>query len=237
MVLRQPASTHLLAQRIAREYRNEGATAPVSDFLAWRQTAGRGRAGRDWSSPAGGGVYATLIRPLPVDRFQTLPLLVATALCDALNVHLDGNCRLKWPNDLLIGGRKLGGVLIDVSSGANGLSGTAVISFGVNHTQDPGAPRATSLELEAPGRIALADLAAELVEAVDASLGGVAGADEIVDRYRRVSVHSPGETMRCRVGGDEIEGVFEGFDANGFLRLRVAGEERLLTAGEVGGHG
>ncbi len=238
-------STHLLGRRIANEYSQESAQPPKTDLLAWQQSAGHGREGRPWSSPPG-GVYATLVRSLAADTgLQTLPLLVATALCEALNAELAGRCRLKWPNDLLVGGRKLGGILIDVTSrGAvpseamltsppsGGAAGLAVISFGVNHG-DLNQAGVTSLEREAPGRTLLTEVAVRLVEAVDSALERDPPAADVVDSYTRFSLHRPGDSLRCRVLGEEIEGVFQGFDRNGFLRLLVGGEERLLTAGEI----
>ncbi len=231
VVLRRPASTHLLGRRIAAEYTQEHANPPIADLLAWRQTAGLGREGRSWSSPPG-GVYATLIRPLTTDvALQTLPMLVATALCEELNTNLAGRCQLKWPNDLMVAGRKLGGILIDgVSRGDRGV--LVVISFGVNHDHLNQAG-ATSLEREVPDRTPLADLTVKLVDAVDDALGRADSATEIVDRYRRLSLHRPGDALCCRRCGERIEGIFVGFDRHGFLRLQVDGEERLLTAGEV----
>ncbi len=235
VILRRPASTHLLGRRVVEEYSQESARPPTADFLAWRQTAGMGRRQRPWTSPPG-GLYATLVRPLrPEVGLQTLPLLVATVLCEVLNADLDGRCRLKWPNDLLVDGHKLGGILIDAfSRGDSG--GLAVISFGVNHRRID-LPGAISLEGAAPGRHRLADLAARLVEAVDGALEHGAPASEIVSRYRRLSLHLPGDTIRCRRGDDVVEGIFYGFDRHGFLRLLVGGEERLLTAGEVADDG
>jgi BirA family transcriptional regulator, biotin operon repressor / biotin---[acetyl-CoA-carboxylase] ligase len=269
-VARHLPSTHLLGRRIAREYCQDNAAPPTIDLLAWQQTAGEGRQGRPWRSPPG-GVYATLIRPLasgagdagdaPMKAVQTLPLLVATALCEALNVDLAGRCRLKWPNDLMVGGRKLGGILIDAACRGGGAASTvlsvaglsgpglgrlglgrpglprpglAVISFGVNHGRVDQAG-ATSIEHEAPGRTRLAELVVRLIEAVDAALERGAQAAEVVDRYRRLSLHKPGDALHCRLRGDSVEGVFRGFDQHGFLRLLVGGEERLLAAGEIVG--
>ena len=257
-VLQCPLSTHLLGRRIAREYSQESAKPPETELLAWQQSAGQGRGGRAWSSPPG-GIYATLIRSLVVEsEVQMLPLVVATALCEALNVDLAGRCRLKWPNDLLVDGRKLGGILIDVTSrgsasrrsssvtvshvspsGAASCSslashnkGLAVISFGVNHGHLDQAGT-TSLEHEAPGRTRLIDLAARLIEAVDVALERSASVAEVLDRYRQVSLHQPGDTLHCRIGDEQVEGVFQGFDSHGFLRLLVGTEECLLTAGEL----
>lgn len=270
-VLRCPLSTHLLGRRIANEYSQESARPPKTDLLAWQQSAGHGREQRPWSSPPG-GIYATLIRSLASDvGLQTLPLLVATALCEVLNAELAGRCRLKWPNDLLVGGRKLGGILIDVASrgavshatpretatlssslgtmprsspsgalsdasSSAAASGLAVISFGVNHG-DLDLAGVTSLEREAPGRTRLADVAIDLIEAVDDALERRLPVADVVARYRQLSLHTPGDALRCRVLGDEVQGIFQGFDRNGFLRLLVDGEERLLTAGEIANHG
>ena len=232
VVLLRPESTHLLARRIVQEYSSESALAPAMDFLAWQQTAGLGREGRPWTSPAGGGVYATMIRPLAVDLLQTLPLLVATALCQALNQHLGDRCRLKWPNDLLVEGRKLGGIVIDATSRGQG-DAVTVISFGVNHSREIDVPGATSLEREATGRTELPDLAAQLVRAVDDALEPGVEIEVIVDRYQQLSVHRPGDTIRHRTGAVELEGEFRGFDRHGFLRLSSGDKELLLTAGEV----
>ena len=246
----------MLGRRVAREYSQEHATPPIVDLLAWQQTAGEGRDGRRWRSPPG-GVYATLIRPLapPFESVrgeaakpvQTLPLRVATALCEALNADLGGRCRLKWPNDLVVADRKLGGILIDATSRAGDLANgdhlsrpgpprprpdLAVISFGVNHGRVD-QPGATSLEREAPGRTRLAELAVRLIETIDVELLRDARPAEVVDQYRRLSLHKPGDAMRCHLRGDRVEGVFQGFDRHGFLRLRVGDEERLLAAGEI----
>lgn len=232
VLLEWTPSTHLLARRIVREYSDESAEVPAADVLAWRQTAGQGRGGRRWSSPAGAGVYATLIRPLAAAPLQALPLLVAIALCEALNLYLQGRCRLKWPNDLLVEGRKLGGILIDATSDPDG-GGTAIISFGVNHGREIDVPGATSLERLMPAGVSLVDLTAQLVEAIDSALSEPGSAEQAITRYQGLSLHRVGEALRCRVGGDELEGVFQGFDEHGFLRLLVAGVERLVTAGEV----
>ena len=235
VVLQSTPSTHQLARRIAQEYSDESAQAPAADFLAWQQTAGQGRHGRSWSSPGGAGVYATLIRRLASSALQTLPLLVATALGETLNHLVDDRCRLKWPNDLWVEGHKLGGILIDAQSRGDA-EGVAVVSFGVNYGRAMEVAGATSVELLAPGRTSLPELVVNLVTAIDGALARSATASEVVERYRRLSLHRPGETLRCRTGDDEIEGVFAGFDQRGFLRLAVDGEERLLAAGEIDDH-
>lgn len=235
----QVESTELLARRIVDEYTREGDSVPDSEILAWRQIAGRGRHGRRWSSPPGGGVYATLIRShSDAEWLQMLPLRAVLALCETLNRYLGGRCRVKWPNDLLVGRGKLGGLLVDTVTRGRDAAVTASISFGINHSPDLadlGVPRATSLHREIAGAVVptLARLAIELIAALDAELARGAAAADVVARYRALSAHTPGDVLRCRLDGDLLEGRFLGFNEHGFLRLEVEGEERQLSAGEV----
>lgn len=234
VVAKDPPSTHLLARRVVAEYAAECEEAPSVDLLAWGQSEGRGRLeGRGWTSPAGEGIYATLVRWVAGETLQTLPLRVAVALAESLNGLLGGRCRIKWPNDLWVAERKLGGILIDATSrGPENGGGLAVISFGVNHGRVDVAG-ATSLAREVAEVPALPELAAQLTSAIDGELGAAASSEAVVGRYRELSLHRPGEILRCQLGADEVEGTFEGFDPRGFLRLAVDGEERLVTAGEI----
>lgn len=244
VVVEQVESTHLLGRRLIDEYLREGTRVPEAEIVAWRQVAGRGRLGRGWSSPPGRGAYVTLIRWGSVPEWlQVLPLRAAVALGAAINAHLEGRCRLKWPNDLLVAGKKIGGILIDGVARGDG-SPVALISFGVNHGGDLaafGEPRTTSISHEMPRGEApsLPTLALELIEALDRELDRDLSAAQIAERYRELSSHTVGDVLRCRVGRDDdaVEGRFLGFDERGFLRLEVAGEERRLSAGEILGRG
>lgn len=270
VLLRRVASTHLLARRIAEEYGRENLVPPPADILAWEQTAGVGREDRSWSSPAGQGIYLTSIRTVAeADRIQLLPLSVSVALCESVNRLLavepsptDGGCRLKWPNDLQVGDRKLGGILIDVlttgfgstvrrSSGSEpsvlkrrralreGIS-VAILSVGANLTAERevfGEPRATSIDFEAArrgrGPFAVDAVAERLAAAVSAGAESTESPEDLVERYQRFSLHQPGETLRCRVESEVVQGIFEGFDRRGFLKLRVAGQQKLISSGVV----
>ncbi len=264
VVVRRTRSTHLLARRIAEDYSRESLVPPPAEIVAWGQTGGVGRDGRSWSSPAGRGIYVTLLRRLDSkERIQRLPMAIAVTVCETLDRHLGGGhrCRLKWPNDLQVGERKLGGILIDVLSPAvrgdesggrrsgprvaagQGTAGVAVISVGVNVSGETGAfdaPRATSLAAERPAdrpSPALDGLLIRLIEAVDAGLAGEgAEPDErLIHRYQGLSLHRPGDEIRCRIDGGSVSGTFVGFDPHGFLRLDVGGEERLISSGVVDG--
>lgn len=234
-------STHRLARRLIQSYLDEDGEPPRVDVVAWEQEAGRGRGDRSWASPAGAGVYASLVRPVAPAQVQGLPLAVAVALAEALGRRLDGRCRLSWPNDLVVAGRKLGGILIDVASRGEERP-VATVSFGVDvgatELFAPLVAGAAITSLTAEGVASpLAEITFELLVAVDAMLAAPPSADELAMRYRTLTAHRPGETLRCRLPGSTVEGRFLGFDGRGFLRLEVGGSERQIAAGEVMGLG
>ncbi len=253
MVLRRVGSTNELGRRVLDELGREGVPLPAAALVAWEQADGRGRHGARWESPAGRGAYLSLLRPVadPAE-LPTLPLLVPVAVARAVDRFAgEGRCRIKWPNDLLVDGRKIAGVLIAGVSGrlggGEGGGGGVVIGVGVNHGQDADeladvAPRgATSLALVAGEPPPLAELVWALLEALGEELRFAGDGAAAVERYHARSLHAVGERLRCRSADGTLEGTFLGFDARGFLRLelvtsgagRRSGDEVLVTAGEV----
>ena len=236
VVLEQVGSTNLLARAVIADYDRECQALPTALFLAFEQTAGRGRLGRSWSSPPGQGVYAS--RTLSVaepERLLTLPLLVGVGLCRALDAYLPTPPELKWPNDLLAGGKKIGGILIETLI-RPGDCAMAVVGYGVNRSQtaaDLPHERATSLRLSGGREVSLGRLTWDLVTAVERELRHLGDAAYAVESYRERSVHQPGDRLTCQVGGERVTGSFRGFDDNGMLLLDVDGRELRLTAGEV----
>ncbi|HTQ81555.1 MAG TPA: biotin--[acetyl-CoA-carboxylase] ligase [Thermoanaerobaculia bacterium] len=236
VVLNRVGSTNLLARAILADYDRECQALPTALLLAFEQTAGRGRLGRTWVSPAGQGVYAS--RTLSVGRpesLQTLPLLVGVGLCRALDAYLSTPCQLKWPNDVLAGGRKIGGILIETRV-RPGDCALAVLGFGVNRSQsaaDLPHDRATSLLLETGREVSLPQLTWDLVAAVESELLHLDAAARAVALYKERSVHKPGDRLTCRVGEEVVQGSFAGIDPDGMLLLTVDGRELRLTAGEL----
>lgn len=229
-------STSGLARAIVADYLDDDRLPRRALLAAWEQTAGRGRRGRSWASPAGRGVYATWIEPL-ADRElrQRLPLTVSIALAEGIGELTGAPCAVKWPNDLMMEEeRKIGGILIDVVD-RRGVGAVALIGFGINHdharSELPDRPVATLTDFAAApglgeaGRLLVARLARTLEEPPEN--------DDLLRRYRELSVHHPGDPLSVQVGDEHLEGTFAGFDALGRLRLEVAGEERLVASGEV----
>jgi BirA family transcriptional regulator, biotin operon repressor / biotin---[acetyl-CoA-carboxylase] ligase len=239
IVLPRVGSTNELARSIVTEYESEGEELHPLLVLAFEQSGGRGRQGRSWASPAGKGIYATLVRVIPdPEILQTLPLLVGVGLCRALSPYLPSPCRLKWPNDLLLeteaGRRKIGGILIEALVRPEGES-RAIVGFGINHGHglDELPETGTSVRLQGGEGVTLEDLTWDLIAGVERELAHLGDTTYAVETYRSWSIHRSGERLVCRVGGETVEGTFLGFDEHGFLLLESGGRELRLSAGEV----
>lgn len=229
-------STNHLARAVVADYLEDDRLPRRALLAAWQQTAGRGRRGRPWSSPAGRGVYVTWIEPLENPEWRArLPLVVSVALAEGIGELTGAPCAVKWPNDLMMeGGRKIGGILIDVVDRRD-VGTVALIGFGINHSHArselPERPAATLTDFAAAP--ALGEAARRLVAALAQTLGEPPADPELLRRYRELSAHQAGDPLSVQVGDERVEGRFAGFDGVGRLRLEVAGEERLVASGEV----
>ena len=231
MAVAEMDSTNSLARRIAEPYLEAGRPVPPVAVLARRQSAGRGRRGRSWISPAGQGIYTSLLLPIAdAGELAALPLRVPLALCEELDRHGVG-CRIKWPNDLVVDGRKLGGVLIEAPAGR-----AAIVGYGINGAQsesDLPVAGSTSLRLVSGATPDLSRLAVDLAAALADRLMAREPLAAVVEAYRSRSAHRPGEAMVCRLGDERLSGRFGGFDERGRLRLDTAAGPRLLACGEL----
>lgn len=229
-------STNQLARAIVADYLEDDRLPRRALLAAWEQTAGRGRQGRPWSSPAGRGVYVTWIEPLENPEWRArLPLMVSVALVESITELTGAPCTVKWPNDLMMeGGRKIGGILIDVVD-RRGVGTAALIGLGINHGQRraelPDRPAAVLTDFAAAP--ALGEAARRLVAGLTRTLEEPPTDSELLRRYRELSAHQAGDPLSVQVGDERVEGRFAGFDGIGRLRLEVAGEERLVASGEV----
>src|SRR5262249_34662423 len=147
------------------------------------------------------------------ERLQTLPLLVGVGLCRALDPYLPIPCLLKWPNDLVVAGRKIGGILIETLI-RPGDCALAVLGFGVHVARGASAPPAegatgaTSLRREGGADVSLAQLTWDLVAAVERELQHLGDAAYSVESYRERSLHRPGDRLAAQVSGERVSGSF-----------------------------
>lgn len=219
---------------VARRLSSAGAPAGTI-VLADRQLAGRGRAGRAWDSPAGVGIWLSLVVPPPRDAVAagTLPLRVGVAAARALDgFTAPARVGIKWPNDLVLRGEKLGGVLCE-GTWTGDRPGPVVVGVGLNVSQGESEippelrGRATSLAI-ATGRphdrLAVADalVAALRAGVLDAELTATELAEELAARDvlagRPVTVTDP------ESGEPRLAGVATGIADDGALLVRVRGE-------------
>ncbi|MEG3180558.1 biotin--[acetyl-CoA-carboxylase] ligase [Sphingomonas sp. LT1P40] len=209
------------------------AGAPEGSWLrAERQTGGRGRQGRAWESPSGNFYGSTLVRLRPTDpAAATLALVAAVALEDSVRVFLRRGAMLKWPNDLLIDGAKLSGILLERAGDA------VVVGIGVNLAHHPDLPDRPATSLMAQGvAVEVEAFADVLAESFTRWLARWRGEGLSVVRARWLErAHPVGTALSSALpDGSKVEGLFDGLDAEGGLILRDAsGTRRIIHAGDV----
>lgn len=226
-------STNAVGRRIASFYHRNGHDLAPTVLLALEQTSGRGRLGNRWLSPTG-GIYVSIVLPVQdASALSMLPMRVATALCRELDAMLPVPCRVKWPNDLIVNGRKVGGILIEAVGSSEPF--TAIVGFGINYSTDLPelADKATSLAKEAQGSQSLTNVAGRLIRALEADLQRRDDLPQVAEAYSRMTLHDVGEEISCRTTTEVHRGRFLGFDERGFLRIRTEAGDRLIPAGEI----
>lgn len=227
------ASTSDEAKRLAAE----GAPAGT---LVWArvQTAGRGRQGRAWISPAGNFYASLVLRPaVAVATAAQLGFVAALAVADACLAFAPGAAiSLKWPNDVLLHGRKLAGLLLESQSRGDGALDWLVLGVGVNLATYPVAVEYPATALAATG--------------ADADTGAMLGmlAASFLDWYKRwregagfatiqtewlARAQGLNQPIRVRLPGETREGVFAGLDSDGALLLDTGTGRQRIAAGEV----
>lgn len=225
-------STNEEARRRAREGAAEG-------LLVWakEQSAGRGRRGRSFASPPGNLYMSILLRPArsAVEAAQ-LSFAGALAVGDAAGALLADAARLsyKWPNDVLIDGRKLSGVLLESQAAGEGRLDWLVIGIGVNLASFPEGLEFPAISLKAAG----ADISVEALL--------MAVAERFLFWYERWQAgfaplraawlsraQGLGGAIRVRLQAEELLGRFAGLDEEGALLLEDAGGRRRIAAGDI----
>jgi BirA family biotin operon repressor/biotin-[acetyl-CoA-carboxylase] ligase len=209
--------------------------------VAREQTAGRGRRERSWVSPKDAGLYLSVVlRPtLEVRLWPLITLAAALAVRDALGEACGLEADIKWPNDLLAGGRKLCGILAETAEGARGRA--VVLGVGVNLRRgsfpEELGDAATSVE-EQTGRAPDAERLLEVLTRALArryeTLHAPGGAEEILGDWQRHSSYARGRRVRVALAGETFEGTTRGLEPDGALRVETDdGADRLVRAGDV----
>ncbi len=222
----------------ARRRAEAGEVGPVW-ITALRQTAGRGRRGRAWETGAGGNLAATLLLTTdkPLAEAARISFVAALAVCDLVRAHVTAApAQVKWPNDVLVGGRKVSGVLVESGPAAAGGAWLAV-GVGINLAEAPADVErpATSFAAEGcppPTPGAALTVLAERFQAWLATWDQQ-GFAAIAEAWS-ARAYGLGQACVARLGPQIVEGIAEGLEPDGALRLRLDdGQARRITAGDV----
>jgi BirA family biotin operon repressor/biotin-[acetyl-CoA-carboxylase] ligase len=229
-------STNRVALALGHAGEEEGAVV-----VAEEQTAGRGRAGRAWHSERGTGIYVTiLLRPKLAPVQAPLLTMMAgisarTAVAAITGLPVD----LKWPNDLMIAGKKLGGILTEMHAEPTAVK-FVIVGMGLNVNQEkfPAelAGAATSLRAETGRNYSRLEILLRLLREFESDYNrllheGVAG---VVKRFAEVSSYAHGKKVRVETGTETFTGMTAGLTAEGLLLVeRAAGDIFTVIAGDV----
>jgi len=211
--------------------------APGLVIVAEQQSGGRGRLDRVWESPARAGVLMSLlVQPdVPTARLPLIPLLTGLAVVEAVRAVAELPARVKWPNDVLIDGRKLGGILVERTAG-----GAVVVGIGVNvstRADELPVPTATSVQI-AGGAADRESLVKEILRAFerryDAFTAAAGAPDSVLPAYREVCETISQEVVVQLPDGASVHGTAATVEDGGMLVVREAnGVERAWSAGDV----
>jgi BirA family transcriptional regulator, biotin operon repressor / biotin---[acetyl-CoA-carboxylase] ligase len=210
----------------------ESGTVVVAD----EQTSGQGRHGHSWYSEKNAGLYMSQVLRVKMcpDSLPIVTLAFGLATADAIAQVAGVACDLRWPNDVLVGTKKCAGVLVQLHEGVLILG----IGVNVNHSSFPPeiAGLATSLKLATGKEWSREQLLLSLVEAVNDNLETLLqfGTEAVLRAFTQSSSYVDGRRVVVDIGGQIIEGVTQGLDAQGFLKLRGDnGRNTLILAGGV----
>jgi BirA family transcriptional regulator, biotin operon repressor / biotin---[acetyl-CoA-carboxylase] ligase len=226
------ASTQERARELARAQTPHGTLV-----VAGVQKGGRGRLGRHWGSPQGGLWMSLVLRPeleagLASRITQTAAVGVAGALWE-----IGVEARIKWPNDLLVGGRKICGILAESGVGPGGRLDYVILGIGMNANLDPSDlgvmdREVTTIRFELGQDVDLLLLLGGILSNLDAALGRIEEFETVLDEWRNLNC-TLGERVRVRRLGETIEGRAIDLTPEGALLLATTGGNVELFEGEI----
>ena len=229
-VLGTTPSTQDMVRNLAETGEPEGLA-----IQALQQTKGRGRHGNEWVSPMGNLYISLLLRPLcKADKAGQMAFVTALALSDAIGDVVEPGHKktLKWPNDILVDGRKISGILLESKLDKHGRVDYLIIGTGVNIFAPPeGAEGLDRIKSERLAVNTFRDLYLEKLRNRYISWQEQ-GFGPVRDEWLK-QAHGLNETMKIRLPEISYEGIFKGIDENGVLLADVDGQPRRFTSGEV----
>ncbi|HEX6096396.1 MAG TPA: biotin--[acetyl-CoA-carboxylase] ligase [Thermoanaerobaculia bacterium] len=233
-VIPRVASTNLIARRIVTECIENELSLPQAMIIAGEQFAGRGRNDRSWSSPAGKGIYATTLLSRPVRELPLFPLAIANIVATYLRDTFAIDARIKWPNDVLVNGRKIAGILIEARVQDERVF--LLIGTGVNvePVKDDARPNAIAISEVSPRNFGGIETAiTAFVEHMDEKLSHPLDREDVLAQWRALSVHKPGDRIHCVLAERTVDGTWVGIDEQGRALLTTAEGTVAVSAGDL----
>jgi BirA family biotin operon repressor/biotin-[acetyl-CoA-carboxylase] ligase len=236
-VFEQTTSTNDVVEKLARDGVKEGVVV-----FAESQTKGRGRLGRKWISPANKGLwFSILLRPnLRPPETTQLTVAAATALCRAIAAETGLNPEIKWPNDILVAGRKVAGILTELSAELDRVNYVVVgigvdVNLGLTELPAELRKQVTSLRIEADRAFSRADLATAILRELDNDYGRLcAGQFAAVADEWQARCQTIGCDVTIQIGDRRVQGRAESLGENGELLLRTEhGHLERISGGDV----
>jgi BirA family biotin operon repressor/biotin-[acetyl-CoA-carboxylase] ligase len=227
-ILAKVSSTNEVALSLARD------CPSGTVILAETQTQGRGRLSRSWDSPPGGIWMSLILKPeMPLAHVYQINMAVAVAVCKAISSSLGLEAGIKWPNDLLIEGQKICGILMEVSAQVDRLD-YAVVGLGLNANNDPsGFPaewRSTSLAAELGHDISRCELIGRILEEIEVAFEKM-GHQDIYEEWRSRSLTLKRQVRITSAAGNLVGEVVD-LAEDGALLLLSGDEQKRVLAGD-----
>ena len=251
-LIRQEIGDNQIGHRIVHYFRIESTNTTALELaakgaahgtvvVAEEQTAGRGRFGRTWYSERSSGIYTSIILrpPLAPAVAPVLTLMAAVAAHQAISTTTGLPADIRWPNDVLVDGKKVCGILTEMSAEVDRLHAVVLgIGINVNHREMPSELKniATSLRIEAGKSISRAQVLVALLKEVERKYHLLLdeGSGAIARRWAAASSFAQGKRVRVLAGAGEFCATTVGLEPSGALRVRREdGREELLVSGEV----
>ena len=208
--------------------------------IADQQTAGRGRRDRNWHSSPGDGLYlSVLLLPASSNRISLLSLMSAVAVAETLLERSIAGVDIKWPNDVLVNGRKVCGILVEsIGTGTGAPRVIAGIGINLNHQSFPEelTSTATSLKIETGKQMVVDEIRDHLLgKLYEWYLHWQSGKERLIlDRWQSLSSYSHGTWVTVTLDGEQVSGQTEGVNQDGALMLRLPdGSLKTILSGDV----
>lgn len=227
-------STHEIGRKVVAECVENEIDLPSAVIVAREQLAGRGRGARTWSSPREKGIYATFFLSCSSERLALLPLEIAVSLCNFVRDTFGVDAKVKWPNDILVGGKKLAGILAEARM-REGMA-YVLIGIGVNvfpHGHEHTANAVSLREVTRHESLDLDQVTIAFIEHFDQAFAATGSPEMIIDAWRGLTVHQTGDAILAVVGERSFNGTWGGIDDQGRALLRQGEKVLKIAAGDV----